>query len=92
MQVTLPDKLKLQERARAAGYTDVETYLIDLVERDQHAEEYIVEPSTRRVLTRDELKAELQKGIDSINAGKSLPLDLDQVRRDLHERHGQTAK
>ena len=88
MQITLPDELNLPDRAAAAGFADVATYLAELVERDAKPfPEYVVDPKSRRVLTEDELRAELQKGIDSIERGDVGPLDIEAVRRRGHQRH-----
>jgi len=88
VQVTLPDELNLPDRAAAAGFPDVAAYLAELVERDAGPfPEYVVDPKSRRVLTEDELRAELQKGLDSIERGDVGPLDIEAVRRRAHQRH-----
>ncbi len=88
MQITLPDELNLPDCAAAAGFADVASYLAELVERDSDPfPEYMVDPTSRRVLTEDELRAELQKGIDSIERGDTGLLDIESIRRRAHQRH-----
>lgn len=82
MQIELPDDLNLTERASLAGYSRVEEYLIDLIRQDEEiVHDVIVDTKANRILDEDELRQELRKGLDSLDAGRSIPLDIEDIRR-----------
>lgn len=45
-----------------------------------------VDPETGREWTQEELRAEIQKGLDDIAAGRVKPLDVEDIRRRGRER------
>lgn len=45
-----------------------------------------IDPVTGEPLTHEQLKAELQKGIDDIEAGRVAPLDIEDIKRRGRER------
>ena len=76
MNVALPDSLKefVHKRVADGGYSTVSEYIRGLIRTDQ------------KTLAREQLEAELMKGIQSGPATDMTPDDWEQLRTKLRER------
>ncbi len=76
MNISLPDQMKEWVEAQVATgrYANVSDYMRDILRRDQERAEALAE-----------LRAEIQKGIDS---GPPVPFDFDQFRAEMMDKHG----
>lgn len=65
----------------------VEYAISELVEQRNEAASFVaINPQTGEPLTDDQLRAEIQKGLDDIDAGRVAPLDVEELKRRGRER------